>query len=1423
MALVKPPTNTSVVPRTHQFLADFLSQNERLIDRDGMDQAIFSGLNYGSGRLLQPEMPTCSTSNCQYPPVSSLEVCTKHWNVTSALNTTTEEMERAERISSNVALPNGLNVTFRSGYSQLDLHPSPSMLGDQQYVPLWATKNDSVITAPSLFNLTVFWYTTPGYDHLKLGAVEILFYLCVNLYDVSVTDNIPSRVLINSTYNEFDGPIVVENTPYQNISGLRVPGDPTEVLLYNIDALGKTSRYLSEIMDGTNVAGMPGVGRDLGPRMARSSPNSWQRPVVRSSYPGCLAETEQPAEQQTWRTYASSSNEEFASSGRNIRPRGRSTWKSILRSWWPELLACAVSVAAAGALVAVLQSLNQKALPRWPLGLTLNTLIAFLATVARSTFIIPVTESISQAKWLWYRHSRPLEDFEVFDKASRGPWGSLRLIITTRASFTSVLSAVIILSAFFTSTFTQSVVAYPSRLAMVDSPVNVSAVPRTSHLASDEPLMTAGSEGIQTAFVNGLHHNIHQQRELDRPTCSTSNCRFPVVSSLEVCAKYWNVSSALNITYGPLGDNNPMPRYAELPNGAGTKVSFMRDLVALITMQPGGFGLNSTSEESFTPLWAAEESAIPGQLSLLNLTIIWSVSNVVGAAEILLYLCVNRYDAHVRDNIPGRTLIDSTHEVVSSPVPLQLDVSEIHTALKLPGDSNELFPFGGQKLSQTKIFLRDVLNSTLDMSTFTGSGHDMNGKMAITFKPEERYYNALLAPVFDKRPGKTTEEIQFEAISNITNNMAIGLSNSFNNDLALGQALALETFVDVRWSWLTFMVVQIFLSVLFLAITIIQTENEDMDVIKADLLPTLFAVRTWDRVQLDTDLASGRDQKLYKGLGKEGLGLAETLTRTDTGQDQSRRVSDAIRRSSIFYVYEKAKVRGVELQRKRWVQIVFEYSIYLLLVLFCYFFLIGLPLWRGAVLSLYLLELKTFGMTAGLVITLGMAAVYAFTPLFILFEKDPPPAEPRFSSTTNTHTISNTALLIPCYKSANIIGATLQAALEVFPPSHVFVVANGNSSTPLDNTEEVCLSYGVNHLWSPIGSKVIAQFVGCYAAKEFKNVLLIDDDCLLPPNFPVVEDRLSEKVKAIGYTIKSVGPKSSRGNWCQQAQDMEYKMSGLHRAFAGLVGSATFPHGAISLWNREFLVAIFYHHPGFSVSEDWFFGHSCRRLGGRIKMCSAVFVETETPPTVFFSGGGSRGGFGEMTVFKQRFKRWNFFFIVSIWYNMDYILRSWNLGWWEIGAKIYVFQEVYETLFYLLAPFMLPISVAIRPAFWGYTLAATVGLYFINVIIMNEVHLRLKKERVSWKVLGVYYTLYKILLTVVNVVSCYWSLCKYARYFARRHPKVVEDEKAVEIVLRLEETARSRITNNPDAPMSQGRRMTVTAIPTIVPASQEGI
>lgn len=73
--------------------------------------------------------------------------------------------------------------------------------------------------------------------------------------------------------------------------------------------------------------------------------------------------------------------------------------------------------------------------------------------------------------------------------------------------------------------------------------------------------------------------------------------------------------------------------------------------------------------------------------------------------------------------------------------------------------------------------------------------------------------------------------------------------------------------------------------------------------------------------------------------------------------------------------YEKAKLRGVALQRKYWVRLLFEWGLYLLLVLFVYFVLVGVPLWNGAVWWLYWVVRNKFVFQGGFAITIGLAAL----------------------------------------------------------------------------------------------------------------------------------------------------------------------------------------------------------------------------------------------------------------------------------------------------------------------------------------------------------------------------------------------------------------------------------------------------------------
>jgi hypothetical protein len=110
----------------------------------------------------------------------------------------------------------------------------------------------------------------------------------------------------------------------------------------------------------------------------------------------------------------------------------RRNWSHVWL-WLPEFLWCITSLVLFGAIIAVLAWRDNKPLPDWYAGLTVNTVIALLATICRASTVVPISEGISQLKWNWLAQgTRPLRDLAVFDEASRGPWGSLRMVFKAK-------------------------------------------------------------------------------------------------------------------------------------------------------------------------------------------------------------------------------------------------------------------------------------------------------------------------------------------------------------------------------------------------------------------------------------------------------------------------------------------------------------------------------------------------------------------------------------------------------------------------------------------------------------------------------------------------------------------------------------------------------------------------------------------------------------------------------------------------------------------------------------------------------------------------------------------------------------------------------------------------------------------------------
>jgi hypothetical protein len=114
---------------------------------------------------------------------------------------------------------------------------------------------------------------------------------------------------------------------------------------------------------------------------------------------------------------------------------------SFLRWWLPEIFASILSVVSLLSIVIVLrhydgQGLNDLNLPK---SITLNGLIAAIATLNRVALMVPVGSAMSQEVWLWFSSANQREtcqsrfrDLNLSDDASRGVWGSLVFLFVAR-------------------------------------------------------------------------------------------------------------------------------------------------------------------------------------------------------------------------------------------------------------------------------------------------------------------------------------------------------------------------------------------------------------------------------------------------------------------------------------------------------------------------------------------------------------------------------------------------------------------------------------------------------------------------------------------------------------------------------------------------------------------------------------------------------------------------------------------------------------------------------------------------------------------------------------------------------------------------------------------------------------------------------
>ena len=326
-------------------------------------------------------------------------------------------------------------------------------------------------------------------------------------------------------------------------------------------------------------------------------------------------------------------------------------------------------------------------------------------------------------------------------------------------------------------------------------------------------------------------------------------------------------------------------------------------------------------------------------------------------------------------------------------------------------------------------------------------------------------------------------------------------------------------------------------------------------------------------------------------------------------------------------------------------------------------------------------------------------------------------------------------LLIACHESnltiekSQTFTNTIQSALSVFPPSHIFVCDNGNSIAPVDDTEMATHSIhpDINYIYVPEGNKTFALYwcnkywiPKCWES-EFKYALIIDDDVPLPPDLhiPLEQLRQDTNIKAVHFAISAVSPNcDDKSNVLIACQDIEYKLAALHKQFQAKLSRCLCCHGAIALWDRNCMDEIFLDHDTVFHGEDLMMGLCLlkRRDKSRIISASHTIVPTYAPSSFAM-------------LFRQRVKSWELTSHRKTWTYLGEFLNPKSFCHIpSLTLKPYFLQEIFSIILDWLRIYLL-CGLALRD--WQALLVMTAFftiLIYVQVIIFAYIVLRSRKD-----------------------------------------------------------------------------------------------
>ncbi|KAF2644710.1 hypothetical protein P280DRAFT_465990, partial [Massarina eburnea CBS 473.64] len=488
-------------------------------------------------------------------------------------------------------------------------------------------------------------------------------------------------------------------------------------------------------------------------------------------------------------------------------------------SWTPEILAMLSSFVCMGVVVYILLRMQSKPLHDWPVPvISLNTMLAIAITAAKSLAAVAIGSCIAQSKWIAFKkRERKLEEMDLFEEASRGPWGSVKLLwfVNWRTGFASV-GAIITILALGLDAFAQQVIKLDTRMVQID---DGGASFGLSHIYNGSAVFRTQSDGQYIA--EDATADVAMQGAIYSGVFS------PNPAPLFKC----NSSCIWNESYISLGFQSTCTNVS-----AATISTNKSNATTILMTTPGNvsFDINFSPTSSQTAMKVAAKSLIPVRIN----------ENEDFTSKFARIAVVRAWTTYEESEISiNTTKYINTLEIIECDIGLaaynyskvsasgnQFNTTTDTIPLPAPANSGPTTRHG--RLVFNKTGLPSLQVNTPDIAA-----------LAQYFRSPRFSGEIIVGETVKELPGGIGLALQKQDIPKAFDRMALSMTEqlrSSNEIVANGLTVSPVVFVRVRWVWLALPAAVLILATLLLLATIINSRRYGCLLWRSSVLAMLF-------------------------------------------------------------------------------------------------------------------------------------------------------------------------------------------------------------------------------------------------------------------------------------------------------------------------------------------------------------------------------------------------------------------------------------------------------------------------------------------------------------------------------------------------------------------------------------------------------